>query len=147
MLKYKQIWHGIKLTRWLIKFNLTNLHIKKTQLPNKLHYPFPCQSLCHFHRLHQCHILTQSNQDMAFTVPTHHPYPYLVCTFQDSSIKINLVTLSWRRRPPNNRRPNKDRLLLKVNIPILLNQISSSITNLMELPSSLTFPNSIPMFP
>ena len=22
MLKYKQIWHGIKLTRWLIKFNL-----------------------------------------------------------------------------------------------------------------------------
>ena len=23
MLKYKQIWHGIKPTRWLIKFNLT----------------------------------------------------------------------------------------------------------------------------
>ena len=25
MLKYKQIWHGIKPTRWLIKFNLTGL--------------------------------------------------------------------------------------------------------------------------
>ena len=25
MLKYKQIWHGIKPTRWLIKFNLTKL--------------------------------------------------------------------------------------------------------------------------
>ena len=24
MLKYKQIWHGIKPTRWLIKFNLTD---------------------------------------------------------------------------------------------------------------------------
>ena len=24
MLKYKQIWHGIKQIRWLIKFNLTN---------------------------------------------------------------------------------------------------------------------------
>ena len=23
MLKYKQIWHGIKPTKWLIKFNLT----------------------------------------------------------------------------------------------------------------------------
>ena len=25
MLNYKQIWHGIKPTRWLIKFNLTKL--------------------------------------------------------------------------------------------------------------------------
>ena len=28
MLKYKQIWHGIKPTRWLIKFNLTILAIE-----------------------------------------------------------------------------------------------------------------------
>ena len=27
MLKYKQIWHGIKSTRWLIKFNLTGLNL------------------------------------------------------------------------------------------------------------------------
>ena len=26
MLKYKQIWHGIKPIRWLIKFNLTELY-------------------------------------------------------------------------------------------------------------------------
>ena len=27
MLKYKQIWHGIKPTRWLIKFNLTRKYL------------------------------------------------------------------------------------------------------------------------
>ena len=26
MLKYKQIWHGIKPIKWLIKFNLTKLY-------------------------------------------------------------------------------------------------------------------------
>ena len=43
MLKYKQIWYGIKPTRWLIKFNLTqgnsptNAHLKsnKNQTPNQ----------------------------------------------------------------------------------------------------------------
>ena len=30
MLKYKQIWHGIKPTRWLIKFNLTPITLEET---------------------------------------------------------------------------------------------------------------------
>ena len=30
MLNYKQIWHGIKPTRWLIKFNLTIFISKKS---------------------------------------------------------------------------------------------------------------------
>ena len=32
MLKYKQIWHEIKLTKWLIKFNLTYIYIYMFQL-------------------------------------------------------------------------------------------------------------------
>ena len=32
MLKYKQIWHGIKPIRWLIKFNLTHIIKIKCQV-------------------------------------------------------------------------------------------------------------------
>ena len=34
MLKYKQIWYGIKLTRWLIKFNLTIPPTSNTEIEN-----------------------------------------------------------------------------------------------------------------
>ena len=34
MLKYKQIWYGIKLTRWLIKFNLTIPPASNTEIEN-----------------------------------------------------------------------------------------------------------------
>ena len=42
MLNYKQIWHGIKQTRWLIKFNLAhifmNLDFCELELHVKLEY-------------------------------------------------------------------------------------------------------------
>ena len=37
MLKYKQIWHGINSTRWLIKFNLTDRK-KKMEQQRLLHF-------------------------------------------------------------------------------------------------------------
>ena len=38
MLKYKQIWHGIKPTRWLIKFNLTRTVKQNSFTPNSRIY-------------------------------------------------------------------------------------------------------------
>ena len=35
MLKYKQIWHGIKPIRWLNKFNLT-INYQETNFPSEL---------------------------------------------------------------------------------------------------------------
>ena len=52
MLKYKQIWHGIKLIRWLIKFNLTLMvvliYIKAKEVSAHIHPSFlraPCYSV------------------------------------------------------------------------------------------------------
>ena len=39
MLNYKQIWHGIKLIRWLNKFNLTKIMHK--MLSYKLYSKYP----------------------------------------------------------------------------------------------------------
>ena len=36
MLKYKQIWHRIKPTRWLIKFNLTKKKEKRRRRRRKV---------------------------------------------------------------------------------------------------------------
>ena len=41
MLNYKQIWHGIKSTRWLIKFNLTISYIGNLGLRG-----FPLKRTC-----------------------------------------------------------------------------------------------------
>ena len=38
MLNYKQIWHGIKPTKWLIKFNLTVIIYQKLKENKTLIY-------------------------------------------------------------------------------------------------------------